>query len=190
MNYFQKLINFAYKLYLPLPIRSSYFLYFSYLNIFFGRTVHWILVPWSGIEPMPLQWPALSPGPSGKPLCPLFPQQWHTAAGLCSVKANCLWPHGPQQAPLSMGVPRQGHWSGLPFLLQRIFLTQGLNPCLWCLLHWQVDFFFLTTVPPGKPNDTQTPLFSPIVLPSAFMTIIHIFLKLKPSFTHLPSYIF
>ena len=144
MNYFQKLINFAYKLYLPLPIRSSYFLYFSYLNIFFCRTVHWILVPWSGIEPMPLQWqcPVLTPGPSGKPLCPLFPQQWHTAAGLCSVKANCLWPHGPQQAPLSMGVPRQGHWSGLPFLLQRIFLTQGLNPCLWCLLHWQVDFFF------------------------------------------------
>ena len=25
------------------------------------------------------------------------------------------------------------------FLLQGIFLTQGLNPYLLCLLHWQVD---------------------------------------------------
>ena len=34
-------------------------------------------------------------------------------------------------------------------LLQGIFLTQGLNPHLLCLLHWQVDF--LPTEPPGKP---------------------------------------
>ena len=41
------------------------------------------------------------------------------------------------QASLSMGFPRQEYWSGLPFFfLQRIFLTQGLNPSL---LHWQVD---------------------------------------------------
>ena len=26
------------------------------------------------------------------------------------------------------------------FLLQGIFLTQGLNPRLFCLLHWQVGF--------------------------------------------------
>ena len=39
------------------------------------------------------------------------------------------------QAPLSMGFPRQESWSGLRFLLQGIFQTQGLN---WCLLHWQV----------------------------------------------------
>ena len=32
------------------------------------------------------------------------------------------------QAPLSMGLPRQEYWSGLPFLLQGIFLTQGSNP--------------------------------------------------------------
>ena len=30
---------------------------------------------------------------------------------------------------------------GSHFLLQEIFLTQGLNPCLWCLLHWQADSF-------------------------------------------------
>ena len=35
-----------------------------------------------------------------------------------------------RQAPLSMGFPRQEYWSGLPFLLQGIFPTQGLNPCL------------------------------------------------------------
>ena len=34
------------------------------------------------------------------------------------------------QAPLSMGLSRQEYWSGLLFLLQRIFLTQGLNPGL------------------------------------------------------------
>ena len=40
------------------------------------------------------------------------------------------------QAPLSMGFPRQEYWSGCPFLLQGIFLTQGWN---LCLLHWQLD---------------------------------------------------
>ena len=44
------------------------------------------------------------------------------------------------QAPLSLGCPRQEYWSSCHSLLQGIFLTQGVNPCL---LHWQV--------PPGKP---------------------------------------
>ena len=30
---------------------------------------------------------------------------------------------------------------GCHFLLQGIFLTQGSNPGLFCLLHWQVDSF-------------------------------------------------
>ena len=38
---------------------------------------------------------------------------------------------------------------GLPFLLQGNFPTQGLNPCLLCLLHWQAGS--LPLVPPGKP---------------------------------------
>ena len=29
---------------------------------------------------------------------------------------------------------------GCHFLLQGIFLAQGSNPCLLCLLHWQVDW--------------------------------------------------
>ena len=36
--------------------------------------------------------------------------------------------------------------------LQGIFLTQGLNPPLVCLLHWQA--VFLPLVPPGKPQGT------------------------------------
>ena len=34
--------------------------------------------------------------------------------------------------------------------LQGIFLTQGLNPCLLPLLHWQADS--LPLVPPGNPQ--------------------------------------
>ena len=38
---------------------------------------------------------------------------------------------------------------GCHFLLQGIFLTQGLNPCLLHLQHWQADS--LPLAPPGKP---------------------------------------
>ena len=43
------------------------------------------------------------------------------------------------QAPLSMGFPRQEYCSGVPFTLQGIFPTQGLNSCLFHFLHWQAD---------------------------------------------------
>ena len=39
------------------------------------------------------------------------------------------------QAPLSIAFSMQEHWSGLPFPPLGIFPTQGLNPCLLCLLH-------------------------------------------------------
>ena len=45
-------------------------------------------------------------------------------------------------APLPMGFPRQDYWSGLHssnFLLQGIVPTQGSNPSLLHLLHWQAD---------------------------------------------------
>ena len=35
--------------------------------------------------------------------------------------------------------PSKNTGEGYHFLLQGIFLTQGLNPCLPCLMHWQVD---------------------------------------------------
>ena len=46
------------------------------------------------------------------------------------------------QAPLSMRFSRQEYQSGLPCLLQVIFLTRGLNLCLLILLHWQ-EFLLL-----------------------------------------------
>ena len=52
------------------------------------------------------------------------------------------------QAPPSMGFSRQEYWSGLPALLQGIFLTQGSNPCLLRLLHRQSDSLSLAS--PGK----------------------------------------
>ena len=45
------------------------------------------------------------------------------------------------QIPLSMAFFRQEYWGGCHFLLQRIFLTQGLNMHLLSvlhLLHWQI----------------------------------------------------
>ena len=52
----------------------------------------------------------------------------------------------------SIGFSRQEYWSGLPLLLQGIFLTQGSNPSLLHLLHWQVGS--LPWAPPGKPSAT------------------------------------
>ena len=49
-----------------------------------------------------------------------------------------------------MGFSRQEYWSGLHFLFQGIFPTQGLNPCLPGLLHWQMGSLLLA--PLGKPT--------------------------------------
>ena len=45
-----------------------------------------------------------------------------------------------RQAALSVGVSRQGYWSGLHFLLQGIFPTQVLNLSLLHLPHWRWIF--------------------------------------------------
>ena len=42
-------------------------------------------------------------------------------------------------APLSVNFPAKNAGGSCSFLLQGIFLTQGLNPQLLRLLHWQVD---------------------------------------------------
>ena len=44
--------------------------------------------------------------------------------------------------------PGENTGEGCHALLQGIFLTQGLNPCVLGLLHWQVGS--LPLVPPGK----------------------------------------
>ena len=53
------------------------------------------------------------------------------------------------QAALFMGFSRQEYWVGCHILLQGIFLTQGSNPALLHLLHWQAGS--LPLVSPGKP---------------------------------------
>ena len=55
-----------------------------------------------------------------------------------SVMPNSLQPYGlwPARLLCPWGFSRQEYWSGLHFLLQEIFPTQGMNPRLICLLHW------------------------------------------------------
>ena len=54
------------------------------------------------------------------------------------------------QAPLTMELSRPEYWRGLPFPSPGIFLTQGLNPRLLHLLHWQVGVYQLYHL--GRPN--------------------------------------
>ena len=56
------------------------------------------------------------------------------------------------QAPLSLGFPRKTYWSGLYFLIQRIFPTQGSNLHL-LHLHWQVGCLPLALL--GSPSAGQ-----------------------------------
>ena len=65
-----------------------------------------------------------------------------TGGFLCNMCAQSyLTLHDPMdnQAPLSMGLSTKNTGVGCHSLLQGIFLIQGLNPLLLCLLHWQVD---------------------------------------------------
>ena len=58
------------------------------------------------------------------------------------------------QAPLSMGFSRQEYWVGYYFLLQGIFLNQGLNPRL---LHWQAGSLPLSHLGREWCKDTLVP---------------------------------
>ena len=83
----------------------------------------------------------------------------------CSVVSNPLYLCNPMDCSQSSSVTSQpitrllcpwdppGKNTGVSchFLLQGIFPTQGSNPHLLCLLHWQVDS--LPLAPPGKPKD-------------------------------------
>ena len=61
---------------------------------------------------------------------------------LCDAM-DCSLPGSP-----AMEFSRQEYWSGLPFRAQGDLPTQGLNPRLLCLLHWQVGS--LPLAPPRK----------------------------------------
>ena len=49
-------------------------------------------------------------------------------------------------------------WVGCRALLHGIFPTQGLNPCLLCLLHWQVG-----SLPPAPPRKSEIAHSCPII---------------------------
>ena len=65
--------------------------------------------------------------------------------------SDSLQPYGlwPTRLFCPWDSPGKNTGVGCHVLLQGIFLTQGLNPCLLCLLPWQVDS--LALVPPGEP---------------------------------------
>ena len=67
-----------------------------------------------------------------------------------SVMSTCLQHYGllPCRIFCPWDSPGKNTGVGCHALLQRIFLTQGLNPCLLCLLHLQMNS--LPTEPPGK----------------------------------------
>ena len=56
-----------------------------------------------------------------------------------------------RQAPMSWGSPGKNSGVGHHALLQGIFLTQGSNPHLKSLLHWQEDS--LALAPAGKSSN-------------------------------------
>ena len=64
-----------------------------------------------------------------------------------SVMSNSLRPHGPCQAPLSMGFPRQEYWSGQPFPSPGDLPDPGIE-----LVSPALAGRFFTTEPPGKPG--------------------------------------
>ena len=71
----------------------------------------------------------------------------------CSVVSDSLQPCELQPARLlcPQNFPGKNTGVGCHFLLQGIFLTQGLKLPLLGLLHWQVGFFFLLLCHLGSP---------------------------------------
>jgi len=69
--------------------------------------------------------------------CPR-PRDWTHVSGVSCIGRQILFPGilpDPGIKPMSLGSPALAG----RFLFQEFFLTQGLNPCLWGLLHWQAD---------------------------------------------------
>ena len=65
---------------------------------------------------------------------------------VCVQLLICVWLFVPSwtiahQAPVPVELSMQEYWGGLPCPPPGIFPSQGLNPCLLCLRHWQVDSF-------------------------------------------------
>ena len=76
----------------------------------------------------------------------------------CLVAQSCLTICDPwtvsTRLPCPWDFPDKNTGVGCHFLLQEGFPTQGSNPCLLCLLHWQAGSSPLA--PPGEPIDVWT----------------------------------
>ena len=77
--------------------------------------------------------------------------------------SSSLWPYGLQPARLlcPWDFPGKNTGVGCPFLLQGIFLSQGLKLCLLCLLRWQADSLPLCHL--EAPINISTPVIKQIV---------------------------
>ena len=67
-----------------------------------------------------------------------------------SFQPHRLW---PTKLLCPWNSPGKNTGIGCHALLQGIFLTQGSNLCLLCLLHWQANS--LPLMPPGKPEPSE-----------------------------------
>ena len=85
--------------------------------------------------------------------CPFLLSSVLSISSVCvlshSVVSSSLWPHGLQPTRLLCPWNFSGKNTGVSchFLLQGIFPTQGLNPCLLHLLHCWVDFLVMPQPP-------------------------------------------
>ena len=74
--------------------------------------------------------------------------KWKSESGSCSVTSDSLRPLGSWRAsqdPLPWDSPSKNTGGSCHSLLWGIFPTQGSNPHLLCLLHWQADSLPLMT---------------------------------------------
>ena len=67
---------------------------------------------------------------------PVWSVYLYLAARSCATLCNRLDCSPPGYSGHGIFQARILNFSGKNFLLQGIFLTQGSNPCLLCLLHW------------------------------------------------------
>ena len=84
------------------------------------------------------------------------------------------------QSPLSMGFTRQEYWSGLTFPTPRYLLKPGMDP--ESLTSPTLAGRFFTTVPPGRPIQTQYTHFQFII--GELMTYLSVFKFIELFFCH------
>ena len=88
-----------------------------------------------------------------------------------------------------MEFSRQEYWRGCRFLLQGVFLTQGLNLPLLCLLHWQTDSLPIYNGTPSprpqlgfyNPKTFMYPMeYYSAIKKNTFETVLMRWIKLEP----------